>query len=116
MRSRLACFLAAFLALPPLGAQYRSALPGYHFEFPRDHFSHPDFQTEWWYYTGNAKSSNGHRFGFELTFFRQGLDLDAKSKGAWDIRDLYVAHLALSDLNGGEFSLPERTKRACPGL
>ena len=32
---------------------YRAALPGYRYEFPRDHFNHPEFQTEWWYYTGN---------------------------------------------------------------
>jgi predicted secreted hydrolase len=34
-----------------------AALPGYHFQFPRDHFNHPDFETEWWYYTGNLTSS-----------------------------------------------------------
>ena len=35
---------------------YRKALPGYRYEFPRDHFNHPEFQTEWWYYTGNLAS------------------------------------------------------------
>jgi len=65
-----------FLAV---SGQYQTALPGYHYNFPRDHFNHPDFQTEWWYYTGNIKSPDGHRFGFELTFFRQGVDRDAKS-------------------------------------
>src|SRR5258708_15679309 len=103
MRSRLACFLAAFLALPPLGAQYRTALPGYRFEFPRDDFSHPDFQTEWWYYTGNLKSANGRKFGFELTFFRQAVSRDPVKTATWDIKDLYVAHLALSDLDGRKF-------------
>jgi len=53
MRNKLAAFLALTLAL--LAADYRLALPGYHFEFPRDHFNHPDFQTEWWYYTGNLQ-------------------------------------------------------------
>ena len=74
MRSSLS-FLAALLLLLPAGAQqYRVALPGYRYEFPCDHFSHPDFQTEWWYYTGNVRSADGHRFGFELTFFRQAVD------------------------------------------
>jgi predicted secreted hydrolase len=54
-------------------APYRLAVPGYRYEFPRDNFSHPDFQTEWWYYTGNLKGKDGRRFGFELTFFREGL-------------------------------------------
>ena len=53
---------------------FRMALPGYRYEFPRDHFNHPEFQTEWWYYTGNLRDGQGRRFGFELTFFRQGVD------------------------------------------
>ena len=101
------------LAVP---AQYREALPGYRYTFPRDHFNHPDFQTEWWYYTGNLKSADGHRFGFELTFFRRGVDRDPKMAGSWDVRDLYIAHLALSDLDGGKFLHAQRTNRAGPGL
>lgn len=116
MRSKLACFLATLLTLPSLAAQYRSALPGYHFAFPLDHFSHPDFQTEWWYYTGNLKSSSGHRFGFELTFFRQAVSRDPSKSGTWDVRDLYLAHLALSDLNGQRFYHTERTNRSGPGI
>ena len=53
---------------------FRLAEPGYRYAFPRDNFNHPEFQTEWWYYTGNLQSSTGRRFGFELTFFRQGVD------------------------------------------
>ena len=104
------------LWLQPAGAQYQSALPGYHYEFPRDHFNHPDFQTEWWYYTGNVTASDGHRFGFELTFFRQAVGRDPVSQSAWDIRDIYLAHLALSDLDAGDFYHAERTNRAGPGI
>jgi predicted secreted hydrolase len=116
MRSKLACFLATLLALPSHAAQYRSALPGYHFTFPHDHFSHSDFQTEWWYYTGNLKSSSGHRFGFELTFFRQAVNRDPAKSAAWDVRDLYLAHLALSDLDEQRFYHAERTNRSGPGI
>jgi predicted secreted hydrolase len=116
MRSKFACFFAALLLVPPLAAQYRAALPGYHYEFPRDHFNHPDFQTEWWYYTGNVKSADGHRFGFELTFFRQAVRRDSAKAGTWDMQDLYLAHLALSDLDGGKFYHSERTNRSGPGL
>jgi predicted secreted hydrolase len=116
MRSKLACLLAALLVLPSLAAQYRSALPGYHFDFPRDHFNHPDFQTEWWYYTGNLQSSGSHRFGFELTFFRQAVNRDPAKSAAWDVRDLYLAHLALSDLEGQRFYHTERTNRSGPGI
>jgi predicted secreted hydrolase len=120
MKNRLACLAALILALHPClqlsAAQYRAALPDYHYEFPRDHFDHSDFQTEWWYYTGNVKSADGRRFGFELTFFRQGLNRDTARTKPWEVRDLYLAHLALSDLDGGAFYHDERTSRAGPGL
>ena len=116
MKSSLACIAAALLLLQPLAAQYRTALPGYRYEFPRDHFNHPDFQTEWWYYTGNLKSAEGHRFGFELTFFRQAVSRDPKKVTAWEVKDLYLAHLALSDLDGGKFYHAERTNRSGPGI
>ncbi len=116
MRSRLSCLIVAVLLAQPLQAQYRAALPGYRFEFPRDHFNHPDFQTEWWYYTGNLKSSDGHRFGFELTFFRQAVTRDPSKNSAWDVRDLHLAHLALSDLDDQRFYHAERTNRAGPGI
>ena len=33
---------------------YETARAGYTYQFPRDHFNHPGYQTEWWYYTGNV--------------------------------------------------------------
>lgn len=116
MRSRLAVFAAALLILSPLAAQYRTAVPGYRFEFPRDYFDHPDFQTEWWYYTGNLKSANGHRYGFELTFFRQAVSRDPAQAATWDVKDLFLTHLALSDLDGQKFYHSERINRAGPGI
>jgi len=116
MKSRLTALAAAFLLLSPLAAQYRTAVPGYRFEFPRDYFDHPDFQTEWWYYTGNLKSANGHRFGFELTFFRQAVSRDPAQASTWDVRDIYLTHLALSDLDSQKFYHSERINRAGPGI
>lgn len=95
---------------------YRVAVPGYRFEFPRDYFDHREYQTEWWYYTGNLRAENGQRFGFELTFFREGVSRDAAKTGTWEIQDVYVAHLALSDLDGKRFYHTERTNRAGPGI
>ena len=40
---------------------------------PRDHGPHPEYATEWWYYTGNLESADGRHFGFQLTFFRSAL-------------------------------------------
>ncbi len=116
MKNRFACIAAALLLMQLLSAQYRTALPGYRYEFPRDHFNHPDFQTEWWYYTGNLKSVDGRRFGFELAFFRQAVSRERAKVSAWDVQDLYLAHLALSDLDGGKFYHAERINRSGPGI
>ncbi len=116
MRIRALAWISLFVFLPSARAQYKTALPGYRFEFPRDHFNHPEFQTEWWYFTGNLMAADGHRFGFELTFFREGVSRDTKRSAAWDIQDIYLAHLALSDLDGKTFYHTERTNRAGPGI
>src|SRR6266498_3983230 len=43
------------------------------FRLPADHGPHFDYQTEWWYYTGNLTDASGRHFGYQLTFFRRGL-------------------------------------------
>ena len=107
--------LAAILNAVP---QWTPAQPGYRFSLPRDHFSHPGYQTEWWYYTGNLTASDGHRFGYELTFFRQGnrLPPDLESTAIWKPHQIYLAHLALSDIDGHRFFHTQRLNRAGPGL
>jgi len=89
----------AILSAEPF--QYRLALPGFEFSFPRDHGAHPDYRTEWWYFTGNV-SSGPRRYGFQLTFFR----LSTRS-GV----QLYMAHFAVSDLERGAFFAYERFGR-----
>ena len=125
MKSELAALLVLLL-LPGAAIaqypspQYRAASPGYAYSFPRDHFNHPGFQTEWWYYTGNVQSAGGQAFGFQMTFFRQAVRRGPAPTGPtdspWAIEDLYLAHLALSDLSGGKFYHSERLNRAGPGI
>jgi predicted secreted hydrolase len=111
----LAIAVAAGLSVG--GPTWREALPDYHFDFPRDHFNHPDFQTEWWYYTGNLRAANGHRYGFELVFFREGQRRGPTSNAsAWRADDLYLAHLALTDIDASTFHSFRRLNRAGPGL
>jgi predicted secreted hydrolase len=100
-----------FLAATP----FLKALPGWKYEFPRDHFAHPEFRTEWWYYTGNLQASE-RPFGFELTFFRQAVTEEARSKSVWATRDVWMAHLALTDVAGRQFLHAERLNRSGPGL
>jgi predicted secreted hydrolase len=92
-------------------------LPGHRFQFPRDHFNHPEFRTEWWYYTGNVRASDGGRFGFELVFFRQGQRRGpSDNASAWRVDDLYLAHLALTDIDHQQFRYYKRLNRAGPGI
>ena len=119
MRNRwitLLLFSAAFATAQDYKTQdYETSQPGYTFEFPRDYFNHENYQTEWWYYTGNLKSADGHRFGFELTFFRQGVSR-ADNTSPWFVHDLWMAHLTLSDINGQHFYSEDRLNRAGPGV
>lgn len=108
-------FLILFLTAPAL-AQYRVAVPGYHFEFPRDYFNHPQFQTEWWYYTGNLRTPSGRSFGFELTFFRLGTSSHQRPDSLWNVQNIYMAHLTLSDLQDHRFLYHERLNRTGPGF
>jgi predicted secreted hydrolase len=104
------------LRAPAADFSYREAAPGYRYQFPRDHFEHEDFRTEWWYYTGNVKDRSGRRFGFELVFFREGERHAPGGKSAWDIQQLYLAHAALTDSSGKRFRYEERLNRRGPGL
>jgi predicted secreted hydrolase len=69
----------AVCILPPAFGQFTPALPGYEFDFPRDHGAHDEYKTEWWYYTGHLRTDDGRRYGFELTFFRVGMAKPATS-------------------------------------
>ncbi len=109
---------AALSGLPATAADfhYREAKAGYSYQFPRDHFEHPDFRTEWWYYTGNLTGAKGERYGFELVFFRQGARHETENQSAWTVQDVYLAHAALTDAAGRRFRFEERLNRAGPGI
>jgi predicted secreted hydrolase len=87
------------------------------FTFPFDHGPHPDFQTEWWYYTGNLTTAAGAHVGFQLTFFRRGLSPVAPARAsAFATNQVYFAHFALTDAAGGEHHSFERFSRGAAGL
>ena len=101
----------ATAALPASGAGYRRALPGYRYAFPRDHGAHPDFRTEWWYYTGHLTAEDGRRFGYQLTFFRSAVEQRGANPSRWAARNLYLAHFCVSDVRGRRLHLGERVAR-----
>lgn len=98
---------------------FSRAAPGYQLVFPEDYGPHNDYQTEWWYYTGNLNAQDGRRFGYQLTFFRRALrpPIDAKeSPSAWASEQIYLGHFALSDIKESDFYAFERYSRGSAGL
>ncbi len=91
------------LLITTLSAAYEPARPGRVFEFPKDHGSHPEFRTEWWYITGHLDGAGGQRFGFQATFFRQAVKQSDEP--------LFLAHSALLDAKTGRFLHEERLNR-----
>jgi len=109
-------------ALCLLGAEegtspWKLALPGWRYEFPRDHYSHEGFKTEWWYFTGNLQTDAGREFGYQLTFFRQGVvpDRPASGRSRFLVRDLSLAHFAITDVTAGEYHHLQQLKRGSFG-
>lgn len=106
------------LAMPGQAAQdFRLAEPGWEYAFPRDHAAHPEFKTEWWYYTGHLQGEQGEPFSYQLTFFRVGVrPPDPRARSAWALNTLYFAHLALTDIGGKTFTFHEKVGRGALGM
>jgi len=80
--------------------------------FPADHGPHPRYRSEWWYFTGHLRDSTGRRFGFQLTFFRFALTPHRRKRASrWATNQVYLAHYALTDIEGGRFHAAERRGR-----
>ncbi|HEY8055644.1 MAG TPA: lipocalin-like domain-containing protein [Terriglobales bacterium] len=101
-------FAAALLGLFLFASapSFRLATPGYQWHFPADDFAHPNYSTEWWYFTGNLRSVNGRQYGFELTYFRVSPAPDTPLD-----RQLYFTHFTITDAAGHRFLLHTRARR-----
>ena len=86
------------------------------FRLPLDHGPHFEYQTEWWYYTGNVATPGGQRFGFQLTLFRRGLTPGPPEVLGLATNQVYFAHLALTDVSAGRHVAAERFARGAGGL
>jgi len=114
MKRLLLLFLPLALGAQPATTPEGFSLPqpGHVFSFPKDLGSHPDFRIEWWYVTGHLAAPAGQRFGFQSTFFRL-----AGPRGATDAnpdfsqQEIFLAHMALTDISGGKFWHEERLNR-----
>lgn len=103
------------LAVLLLAAAFAFARAPYHYVFPRDHFAHDAYRTEWWYFTGHLRARDGRRFGYELTFFRAGLVSHGRrlrpGMSDWHAAQLYPAHFAITDERGQRFTFYETIAR-----
>lgn len=87
------------------------------FKFPEDHGAHPEFQTEWWYYTGNLEATDGRRFGYQLTFFRRAITPTEPARASdWAANQIYFAHFAITDVKNNRHDASERFSRGAAGL
>lgn len=90
-------------------------LPAGPLHFPRDHGSHPELRTEWWYLTGHARAGE-RTFGFQLTFFRSRVPGTQALHSRFAARQLLFAHAALTDLQDRRLLHEQRIARAGFGL
>src|SRR5215207_1429338 len=117
MRARWVLIVASFVMMTAgvvaqTPAPWKTAAPGRRLAFPADHASHPDYKLEWWYYTGNLGADDGRRFGYQVTFFRIGVNPTPANRSLWAVRDLFMAHLAVTDIDGRRYLFTERLNRA----
>ncbi|MEP7213696.1 MAG: lipocalin family protein [Acidobacteriota bacterium] len=77
---------------------------------PRDLAAHENAQTEWWYYTGHARTDAGRHFSFELVFFKRRTDLDKFSVVPLRLigNPFYFAHFAVTDHERSSFRYAHR--------
>jgi predicted secreted hydrolase len=93
----------------------RATVPGA-VNFPRDLGPHEDYQTEWWYYTGNLQTEDGRDFGYQFTIFRRAMQPMSEvpqvdNPSTWRSNQIYLAHFTVSDMGGDEFHVAERFSR-----
>jgi predicted secreted hydrolase len=96
----------------PISSAFKKAIKPQTWKFPQDLGAHNEYQTEWWYYTGNLETAEGRPFGFQLTFFRQALTAQPiSSESHWRSNQIYSAHFTISDIHDRHFYPYERFSR-----
>ena len=82
-------------------------------QFPKDHGSHPEYEVEWWYFTGHLTGKS--EYGFEITFFRVSNDIPS-SNLTFHPKDFIITHFALTDVKRQKFYNYEKINRYLPEL
>ncbi|MCY3832691.1 MAG: carotenoid 1,2-hydratase [Chloroflexi bacterium] len=106
-----------FQAPPPATGGFARAIESWDWRFPRDHGAHPEFQTEWWYYTSVLATTGGRRFGYQFTIFRRALSpRPQQTESEFRANDIYMAHVTVSDIQNQDFYHDVRYARGGAGL
>ena len=111
----LVCVAMAGIVELTQAQDWEYAQPDFEWQFPRDHWAHSGYKTEWWYFTGQLTDAadSTKRFGYQFTFFRVGITPDTLPiNSAWAVTDLVMGHAALTDLTTGEHRFSELVYRA----
>ena len=102
---------------------FERAMADREFHFPQDHAAHKTFRNEWWYLTGNVSDGAERFFGYQVTFFRTAVapvlpeNTHAREQRSnWAVNDIWMAHAAVTDINGEVHYHTQRFSRANPGL
>jgi len=119
VQTKVALLLAigfAWLCGSAFAQDYAQVRPGVELQFPRDHGSHPQFRTEWWYLTGWVKDARGNDLGIQITFFRNRPRVAEGNPSRFAPRQLLFAHAALADARNAKLLHDQRAARAGFGL
>ena len=119
MRAFLSFLLLLVTATLLFASDWKFAEPDYPWSFPRDHWSHREYRTEWWYFTGHlvTTSEPTRRFGYQFTLFRIGLLTERPPFDSnWATDSLIMGHAAVTDTDQEEHRFSELLYRAVPLL
>ncbi|HEX4855290.1 MAG TPA: lipocalin-like domain-containing protein [Limnobacter sp.] len=80
---------------------------------PLDHGPHPDFRTEWWYFTGWFESPElKEPLGLQITFFRSAPNIDLRNPSVFKPAQLLFAHAAVAMPGQGKLKHEQVIRRA----
>ena len=98
-------------------ASFSYAVVSREFSFPNDHGAHPNYRSEWWYFTGNVYDENHRNYAFDITIFRFGLE-PSMSDAADSLRasQIFLGHFAISDVQAERYLNAEKYSRELPGV
>ncbi len=100
-------------------SSWTHAAEGYTWSFPEDHWSHPDYRIEWWYFTGHLQSVDrpDREFGYQFTLFRVGLRAgEARRDSVWEADSMIMGHASVTDKTNGTHRFSELLYRTSPLL